>query len=353
VTQHRDYLERFFSREGPAEAGVIDHYYGCGDSLLRRAALPDPVAPFAVERNHIGGEDDMLFGHMQANGARFAWEPAAWVWEDPVPDRLSLDYTIRRAFAYGQGPLGPLRRRQPARPPGRRPLDGGGRGPGRAVRPGGRLQVADPGRRPRRLAGPRRPRPGQDPVVGPVQDPFLRKDRVVSIISDWTDDKAKAFGRENLVFQHGLHERPMFDDEGLARLLDQYPRDQLGVFTMGEDPKAWTTWRKGAAGNLTGDQLLEAAKTGRIWLNLRHTNDFVPEYAALCDEIFAEKEARAPGLKTFKRDLGMLISSADAQVFYHLDVPLVSLWQIRGRKKVWVYPVADPYVGDWRSRRSC
>jgi succinoglycan biosynthesis protein ExoM len=104
VTAHRDYLERFFSREGPAEAGIIDHYYGCGDSLLRRAALPDPVAPFAVERNHIGGEDDMLFGHMQAGGARFAWEPAAWVWEDPVPDRLSLDYTIRRAFAYGQGP---------------------------------------------------------------------------------------------------------------------------------------------------------------------------------------------------------------------------------------------------------
>jgi len=104
VVEHRDYLERFFSREGPAEAGVIDHYYGCGDSLLRRAALPDPVAPFAVERNHIGGEDDMLFGQMQASGARFAWAPAAWVWEDPVPDRLSLDYTIRRAFAYGQGP---------------------------------------------------------------------------------------------------------------------------------------------------------------------------------------------------------------------------------------------------------
>lgn len=104
VVAHRDYLERFFSREGPAEAGVIDHYFGCGDSLLRRAALPDPVAPFAVERNHIGGEDDMLFGQMRAAGARFAWEPAAFVWEDPVPDRLTLDYTIRRAFAYGQGP---------------------------------------------------------------------------------------------------------------------------------------------------------------------------------------------------------------------------------------------------------
>lgn len=168
----------------------------------------------------------------------------------------------------------------------------------------------------------------------------------MSIITDWTADKAAAFGQENLGFQHNLHERPMFDDEGLARLLDLYPRDKLGVFTMGEDPKAWTTWRKGAAGTLSGDQLLEAAKAGRIWLNLRQTNDHVPEYAALCDEIFAEKEARVPGLRTFKRDLGMLISSANAQVFYHLDVPLVSLWQVRGQKKVWVYPVADPYVGE-------
>jgi succinoglycan biosynthesis protein ExoM len=104
VAKHRDYLERFFSREGPAEAGVIDHYYGCGDSLLRRAALPDPERPFCDGRNHIGGEDDLLFAGMKANGARFAWAPEAWVWEDPAPSRLSLRYTVARAFAYGQGP---------------------------------------------------------------------------------------------------------------------------------------------------------------------------------------------------------------------------------------------------------
>ncbi|KRB49437.1 hypothetical protein [Phenylobacterium sp. Root700] len=166
----------------------------------------------------------------------------------------------------------------------------------------------------------------------------------MSIVRDWTPAKAAAFTKSNLTFEHGLHERPMFGDAGLEELLDRYPREKLGVFTMGEDPVAWTTWRKGSAGTMTGSKLLEAAQAGRIWLNLRETNRYLDAYAALDAEIFAEKQARS-GVKAFKRDLGMLISSADAQVFYHLDVPLVSLWQLRGQKRVWVYPVADPYVG--------
>lgn len=100
---HHAYLERFFAREGPTETGLIDHYYGCGDSLVRRAALPGGKTPFSAIRNHIGGEDDLLFGAMQRAGARFAWSAEAWVWEYPAPERLSLRYTIRRAFAYGQG----------------------------------------------------------------------------------------------------------------------------------------------------------------------------------------------------------------------------------------------------------
>ncbi len=104
VTAHRAYLECFFSREGPALAGPMPGYFGCGNSLLKRAALPNPDQPFSLERNLIGGEDDMLFGTMQAAGARFVWAPDAVVWEDPVPDRLTLRYTLARAFAYGQGP---------------------------------------------------------------------------------------------------------------------------------------------------------------------------------------------------------------------------------------------------------
>jgi succinoglycan biosynthesis protein ExoM len=104
VREHRAYLERFFSREGPPESGPIDRYFGCGNSLIRRAGLPDPNAPFSTRRNFIGGEDDFLFGAMSQTGARFAWAAEAVVWEDPVPERLTLGYTLRRAFAYGQGP---------------------------------------------------------------------------------------------------------------------------------------------------------------------------------------------------------------------------------------------------------
>jgi hypothetical protein len=103
IHRHRAYFEAFFSRLGPEEACTVLSGPGCGCSLIRRDALPGD-RPFSSSRNGTGGEDDLLFAEMKAAGARFAWAPDAWVWEDPEPSRLTLDYTLRRAFAYGQGP---------------------------------------------------------------------------------------------------------------------------------------------------------------------------------------------------------------------------------------------------------
>ena len=103
IRDHRAYLQQFFSRRGPEAACVLDHAYGCGDSLVRTVALPNRERPFNLRSNQIGGEDDVLFTAMRAAGRRFAWAPDARVYEDPAPERLSLAYTLPRAFAFGQG----------------------------------------------------------------------------------------------------------------------------------------------------------------------------------------------------------------------------------------------------------
>jgi succinoglycan biosynthesis protein ExoM len=113
VRRQRAYFERFFSRIGPAGSGVLAQPFGCGNSMVRRAALPKGPEPFSAARNQIGGEDNLLFQTLADVGARFAWAAAAWVWEDPAPARLTLGYTLRRAFAYGQAPTSDCAARSP------------------------------------------------------------------------------------------------------------------------------------------------------------------------------------------------------------------------------------------------
>jgi hypothetical protein len=98
------YLERLFSRVGPAGSGPTDTFHGCGNSLLTRATTLTRPEPFDPALDQSGGEDDRLFGRLAAEGRRFAWAAEAWVWEHAPAHRATLTYAMRRAFAYGQGP---------------------------------------------------------------------------------------------------------------------------------------------------------------------------------------------------------------------------------------------------------
>ncbi len=100
----RPHLERFFSREGPAESGVTDTVHGCGNSMMTRATALAGPAPFDVRANETGGEDDRLFEALQATGRRFAWASDAWVWEHAPESRQTARYALARAFGYGQTP---------------------------------------------------------------------------------------------------------------------------------------------------------------------------------------------------------------------------------------------------------
>lgn len=100
----RPYLEAFFGRAGPDADALIDHPFGCGNSLMVRAtALPGP-APFEARWDQSGGEDDALFAALSARGGRYGWSAAAWVDEVAPAHRANLAYTLSRAFAYGQSP---------------------------------------------------------------------------------------------------------------------------------------------------------------------------------------------------------------------------------------------------------
>ena len=167
------------------------------------------------------------------------------------------------------------------------------------------------------------------------------------ILTDWTEDAAREFTRRPILTDHNLHTRPMFSDEGLADLLDRYPREAFNLYTMDNSAAGGKeSFRRGVVGDHSGDEILEAVKRGMLWINLRRANDHCDVYEAICEEMFGELDARTPGLKTFKRDVGVLISSPNARVFYHLDIPLVTLWQIKGEKTMYVYPTGAPFARD-------
>ena len=167
-----------------------------------------------------------------------------------------------------------------------------------------------------------------------------------SLLENWTPEQADRMNRAIFVAQHRLHELEMFSDNALSELLDRHPRRDLGVNTMGHDPALRSEWREGSPGTLTGEQLLEASRRGRVWLNVRRVLDHHPEYAQLVRDLYADLEAAVPGLATYNHSANLLISSPGAQVYYHLDCPVNMLWHLRGRKRVWAYPLETGIVSD-------
>ena len=100
----RAYLERFFSRVGPAETGVIDQVFGCGNSMMTRATALQGPTPFDPAANQTGGEDDRLFARLKAENRRFGWAADAWLWEHAPASRQTARYALARAFSFGQSP---------------------------------------------------------------------------------------------------------------------------------------------------------------------------------------------------------------------------------------------------------
>ncbi len=164
------------------------------------------------------------------------------------------------------------------------------------------------------------------------------------ILTDWTTEFESHFGRRSLNLGHDLHNHALFTDEALAELIERTPRNDYHVNTMDAKTHDPRTRREGEINGLSGKQTLDAIGSGLIWLNLRNPGEHVPAYAELLEQIYEELHERVSDFKTFKRRMTILISSPKVQVYYHADVPGQSLWQVRGTKRVWVYPNQPPFL---------
>ncbi|MEO1038257.1 MAG: hypothetical protein AAFX09_01835 [Pseudomonadota bacterium] len=165
----------------------------------------------------------------------------------------------------------------------------------------------------------------------------------MSYLRRWTETDQKNFRKDIVLGEHALADTGLFCDEALAGLLERRPRDLSDFCTMDETGSRGS-WHGGDPGKRCGHELLEEVRSGRLWVNLREVFNDEPEYAHLMNTVMGELKALHPDFKPQKLMGGLLISSPNARVPFHIDRTDTMLWHLRGSKRVFVYPRVEPVL---------
>lgn len=160
----------------------------------------------------------------------------------------------------------------------------------------------------------------------------------------WPAGGREKFGSSPLQLSHTLHRSPLFSHAALARLIEGAKRENYYVNTMDVSSHNVRSRREGAIVDISGADVLEAVRTGQIWILIQNPDQVDPAYGALLEDLYREMSAQVPGFQPFNKKMTVLISSPKIQVYYHCDVPGQTLWQVRGNKSVYVYPAKAPYL---------
>jgi len=155
------------------------------------------------------------------------------------------------------------------------------------------------------------------------------------MIKNWTNEHTKRFGEDIFTVEHGLNETGLFTDEALAKLLDKHPRSHLDVCTIADHDVYQAIFRTGDARDVDGKTLIEAARAGSIWMNLRMAMTMHEEYRVVLDKMYGDL-SRLSGTRQFKPKGGILITCPTAQTPYHFDATETVLWHVRGQKNSYI-----------------
>jgi hypothetical protein len=163
-------------------------------------------------------------------------------------------------------------------------------------------------------------------------------------IMEWEAPQLKAFGTAPVMFRHSLSDHRLFSDVALARAIEAADRQDYYVNTMDRTGHNRASRREGEIRDLSGAQVIDAIHKGTLWLLLLNPHKADPGYADLLEAIYAEVSRMVPGFRTSFRKMTLLISSPRVQVHYHCDIPGQTLWQVRGEKRVYIYPNKAPFL---------
>ena len=167
------------------------------------------------------------------------------------------------------------------------------------------------------------------------------------MLKGWTEAHSAQFQKDIMTFDHGLGDTGLFTDDALALLLEKHPSNLLDVCTRGKanDAKYPNKLRTGDFRDCSGADLIAAAKEGWIWINMREAMNVHPEYKDVLDSMYGGI-ADETGFKAYNPKGGILITSPVARTPYHFDKTEVVLWHIRGRKRVYIYPLEEKFISD-------
>lgn len=157
-------------------------------------------------------------------------------------------------------------------------------------------------------------------------------------------DIAELWDREIVRVTHDLPGNPLFSDEALAELVANNPDAVREIATMDTSVEDKSRWRRSDLSANDPHGLFEAVRSGALWVNIGHVGGRDARYQRLIDGIMDQIDAAVPGLDSYNRQIGVLISSPRARVYYHADVPGQGLIHIRGEKRIWLYPGREPYL---------
>ena len=191
-----------------------------------------------------------------------------------------------------------------------------------------------------------------DGVSGQVAKPSAQKDcnerkgvnmTFGTVFTNWDATHSAQWGHQPLRLSHELHKSPLFSRDALAELIQRYPREHYSLIQTGpKDGKK--VWREGEIGSFNGEQVMRAIAGGGLWLMLRDVGTIDAAYYAMIERMLREVGAYVPGFETRTHQESLLVSSPDAVVPYHADLPGQALIQLVGRKRVYVYPNTPPFI---------